>query len=453
MSSEPIPADVALDVCNVSKRYEIYSKPTYRLKQILWGGRRNYHTEFWALNDINFRVERGEALGIIGRNGAGKSTLLQVIAGTLKPTTGEVNVRGRVTALLELGSGFNLEFTGWENVRLNGAILGLSQAEIENRLDAIAAFADIGDFINQPVKTYSTGMLVRLAFAVQVQVDPDILIIDEALAVGDVAFQSKCMSRMKKLIDRGVVIILVTHDVGAVRTLCNRAIWLDKGRMREVGAPLQVTSQYVQHLFTEETGQQQPEEPVHGVQPVTIAPAAEDPNARKLTDFSTRSDLVRWGSGEIRVEGVSIDNGTPAAEPLFEYGDTLHIEAKFRAVKDVDSHDIGFGFAFRNMNGLDIITYTTHDAGLRIPPLKAGQAVRFAFELKNILFATAYALVVNVEEVRGPLDRHYYDFVENAIMFKVVSEFQIFSAVLPPVRQLAYEVEPLPSEGSHVASR
>ncbi|HOW19105.1 MAG TPA: ABC transporter ATP-binding protein, partial [Phycisphaerae bacterium] len=205
--------EIAVAVRDLGKCYGIYPRPMDRLKRTLWRGRRRFCTEFWALRNVSFDLRRGEAIGVIGRNGSGKSTLLQMIAGTLRPTEGEIEVRGRVAAMLELGSGFNPEFTGRENIYLNGSILGLSISEIDRRFDEIAAFADIGAFLDQPVKTYSTGMLVRVAFAVQTVLEPDVLIVDEALAVGDAAFQIKCMTRMSRLLDKGVSVLLVTHDV------------------------------------------------------------------------------------------------------------------------------------------------------------------------------------------------------------------------------------------------
>ena len=245
--------DVVLSVRNVSKCFEMYEKPIHRLYQTFFAGHRKFYKEFGALRDISFDVHRGECVGIIGRNGAGKSTLLQIITGTLAPTTGEVKLKGRVAALLELGSGFNPEFTGRENVYLNGSILGLTREEIDARYDEILAFADIGDFIDQPVKTYSSGMMVRLAFAVQVMVDPDILIVDEALAVGDAAFQRKCFARMDALQARGTTVLLVTHDTETVKQRCNRAIFLKRGCVAFDGDAEEGVVEYMHFLFPQES--------------------------------------------------------------------------------------------------------------------------------------------------------------------------------------------------------
>jgi lipopolysaccharide transport system ATP-binding protein len=423
---------IAVSVRNVGKMYYLYDRPQDRLKQAFLWGRKRLYREFWALRDVSFEVRHGEALGIIGRNGAGKSTLLQILAGTLKPTTGEVGVNGRVAALLELGAGFNPEFTGRENVYMNGAILGLSREEMDERFDDIAAFADIGQFIDQPVKVYSSGMFVRLAFAVQVLLDPDVLIVDEALAVGDAAFQMKCMNRMKRLNEKGVTIVLVTHDVQTVRSFCHRAIWLHNGSVKSMGSPLDITSQYVQYLFSD----QKPDYATVADSPGSNLPSDTDGNyvERSLLNLDARLDLVRWGSGELFVEAATIDNGQPMGEPVFEYGERLHVEFQVRALQDVPSSEIGFGFAFRNIKGLDIIVSTTYEEGLRFPPFRAGQVVRVAFELDNILAPGDYALVLNVED-RSALPYHYYDFVENAILFKVVSKKSIYSLVLPSIEQ------------------
>lgn len=248
--------DIAISVQNLSKCYQIYDNPRDRLKQFVMprircvAGKqqKQYFREFWALKDVSFEIKKGETVGIIGRNGSGKSTLLQMICGTLTPTSGSIQTNGRIAALLELGSGFNPEFTGRENVYMNAAVLGLSQEEIDIHFDEIAAFADIGQFIEQPVKIYSSGMMVRLAFAISVCVDPDILIVDEALAVGDAAFQFKCMERLEVLTASGTTLLFVTHDLNLLRMFCDQVLYLKNGRERASGLAEDVTNIYIMDL-------------------------------------------------------------------------------------------------------------------------------------------------------------------------------------------------------------
>lgn len=233
---------------NLGKCYRIYPKPTDRLKQALWRGRRQYFREFWALRDVNLEISRGETVAIIGRNGSGKSTLLQLICGTLAPTEGYVRTSGTIAALLELGSGFNPEFTGIENVFLNASLLGLTQDQILARLEDIQAFADIGDFIHQPVKTYSSGMLVRLAFAVIAHVEPSVLIVDEALSVGDAVFGQRCMRFIRRFTEQGTL-LFVSHDLNAVSSLCERAIWIESGRVQMDTATAAILTAYTRSCF------------------------------------------------------------------------------------------------------------------------------------------------------------------------------------------------------------
>ncbi|MGE4239893.1 ABC transporter ATP-binding protein [Ramlibacter sp.] len=244
MSSEATGGEFAIRASAIGKCYQLYDRPTDRLKQLLWGGRRRYAREFWALRDVEFAIRPGEVIGVVGRNGAGKSTLLQLVCGTLEPTVGDLHVGGRVAALLELGAGFSPDFTGLENIYMNGAILGLSPAEVDARLDEIVAFADIGEFIRQPVKTYSSGMFMRLAFAVATAVEPDILVIDEALSVGDGAFARKSFDRIMRLKDAGKTILFCSHSMYQVEALCSKAMWIDAGRLREFGPAANVTSAY-----------------------------------------------------------------------------------------------------------------------------------------------------------------------------------------------------------------
>ncbi len=251
--------DIAIKVQNLGKCYQIYNKPNDRLKQFILPrlqrlvGQKptQYFRQFWALKGVSFEIKKGETVGIIGRNGSGKSTLLQLICGTLTPTNGSIQTNGRLAALLELGSGFNPEFTGRENVYLNASILGLSQKEIDERFDAIAAFADIGDFIEQPVKTYSSGMYVRLAFAVNIQSSPEIMIVDEALSVGDMVFQAKCMTALHRIQERGTTVLFVSHDINALKSLCSRGIYLDHGTIQDIGPAGDVAEKYIRKMREE----------------------------------------------------------------------------------------------------------------------------------------------------------------------------------------------------------
>ena len=251
--------DIAISVQNLSKCYQIYENPRDRLKQFVMprmhriaGNKpKQYFSEFWALKDVSFEIKKGETVGIIGRNGSGKSTLLQMICGTLNPTSGSVQTNGRIAALLELGSGFNPEFTGRENVYMNAAILGLNQQEIDMRFDKIAAFADIGSFIEQPVKTYSSGMYVRLAFAVNIISEPEIMIVDEALAVGDMNFQAKCITALTRIQNRGATVLFVSHDINALKSLCSRGVYLERGVVQKIGSAGEVAELYVRRMREE----------------------------------------------------------------------------------------------------------------------------------------------------------------------------------------------------------
>jgi lipopolysaccharide transport system ATP-binding protein len=302
-------SEIAITVENLSKCYQIYSQPHDRLKQSIYPrlqrlvGKqpKQYFREFLALNDVSFEIKKGETVGIIGRNGSGKSTLLQMICGTLNPTSGSIQTNGRIAALLELGSGFNPEFTGRENVYMNAAVLGLSKEETDARFDDIAAFADIGDFIEQPVKIYSSGMMVRLAFAVQAQVSPNILIVDEALSVGDAKFQAKCFGQLKKLKDGGTSILLVTHSSEQIVTHCSSALLLESGKVLEAGQPRSVVNRYMDLLFGKE---KKSLEPISLLAATTSVNEVTNPEASlSYTEdvFATRPGYnpheYRWGDG------------------------------------------------------------------------------------------------------------------------------------------------------------
>lgn len=290
-------SDVAVRLDGIGKCYQIYESPQGRLLQMLFRGRRKYFREFWALNDVSFEVGKGETVGLIGRNGAGKSTLLQIVCGTLSPSCGTVEVKGRIAALLELGSGFNPEFSGRENVYLNGALLGFSKDEIDARFDRIVEFSGIGDFIDQPVKTYSSGMVVRLAFAVQAQSDPDVLIVDEALAVGDAKFQAKCFAHLKRLKQKGTSILFVSHATEQIATHCDRAIFLSEGRVAATGKPRDVINIYLDHMFGAERRTEDHAPELLAAEPPVVGYELSTTDDRFGMRPTYNAHEYRWGDG------------------------------------------------------------------------------------------------------------------------------------------------------------
>lgn len=361
VSNARMTEDTVISVENVSKAYRIWQTPAARLTSPLMAGIGRHifgstppgralvrraeasYRDFWALKDISFEIRRGESVGIIGRNGSGKSTLLQIIAGTLQPTTGSVRVKGRVAALLELGSGFNLDFTGRENVFLNGAVLGLSRSEVEERFDAIAGFADIGEFIDHPAKTYSSGMLVRLAFSVQVQVEPEILIIDEALAVGDILFQKRCFGKMHELLDRGTTVVFVSHELESVRTLTKRAILLRDGCIRAIGSSAEVVLDYRRQTHDDERAY------LNKVAAIAGTPAVR---GRPTQPHATTSPANDYGDLDAVIEQVRVLDGTLQENATFKAGDTIVVEIRYRMRRALSGLNVGF--RLRNREGVKI---------------------------------------------------------------------------------------------------
>jgi len=354
MSSEadatlPI-AEAVIEVRALGKCYQLYDKPVHRMFQSLIGGKRRFYREFWALRGIDFEVRRGETLGIIGRNGAGKSTLLQLIAGTLKPTEGSAAIHGRVAALLELGSGFNPEFTGRQNVYLNASILGLSRAEVDARIDDILTYADIGEFIDQPVRSYSTGMVMRLAFAVVAHVDADILIIDEALAVGDAFFMQKCMRYLRDFRKRGTM-LFVSHDGGAVTSLCDRAVWLEHGCVQRIGEARQVMESYLEASMIERQGGISTRSTTLARKARVELEAQVDPR-QELMDrsilrndlqiFPFRPDVEGFGECKAQIIHVAFRNEDGRAVAMVLAGECVTLEIELLADDAIDDVIVGF---------------------------------------------------------------------------------------------------------------
>lgn len=440
----------AIRVNQLGKCYQIYDKPSHRLLQGLWRGRKQFCRPFWALRDVSFAIQRGETVGIIGRNGSGKSTLLQMICGTLTPTRGGLEVDGRVAALLELGAGFNPEFTGRENVYINGAILGLSREQIDGRYDDILAFADIGEFINQPVKTYSSGMFLRLAFAVIAHVDADVLIIDEALAVGDAVFTQKCMRFLRRFKESGTV-LFVSHDINAVVNLCQRALWLEKGQLRMIGIAKDVCEAYQQSVLEEQQG---PSAIDHGRSiskavsvresrpPGQIEPDnGRAPALMQIEQFHFDSDRPAFGAGGIIITDVRLLDG--AGRPLnrlVEGAETVVIEVRCLAERNVARPIVGFYVKDRlGQNLFGENTYQTY----RMNPVEIskGQSFSARFEFAMPILPTGdYSICAAVAE--GTQQDHVqHHWIHDALIFKAYTNMVQCGLMGIPMHSIQMSVE------------
>lgn len=423
----------ALRVSSLSKRFEIYERPADRLKQTLMRGRRQFYREFWALRDVSFTLAAGQALGIVGRNGSGKSTLLQLVAGTLSPTSGDVDAPGRVSALLELGSGFNPEFSGRENVFLNGAILGLTQAEMRELLPDILAFADIGEFVDRPVKTYSSGMQLRLAFAVATAVSPRILIVDEALAVGDEAFQRKCFARIEKMRDDGAAILFVSHSPQQILELCDSVILLDAGEMLLQDAPNRVVPEYQRLLYATpdaaselrqrlREGDSAPARATGNTivvsdggsdaAPVSAGIATLDPGLRSASMVEYAAHGARIGVPRITTpDGRDVNVLVRGDRYAVCY--TVEFEQAARRVR--------FGMMIKTTTGVELGGGTCPDAGVLDGQFAAGARVTVRFDFTCNLFPGMYFLNTGLMgEVQGT-DTYLHRLVD-AVAFRVATD-------------------------------
>ncbi len=356
---------------DVSKSYAIYATPGDRLKELLSFGRLKKHRDFWALKDISFEINRGETFCVVGENGSGKSTMLQLIAGILNPTTGNVNVKGRVSALLELGSGFNPEFSGKDNIYLNAAILGLSSKEIDKRYQQIEAFAEIGDFINQPVKTYSSGMAVRLAFSVAIHVDPEILLVDEALAVGDIYFRQRCMRKVHELRSQGVTILFVSHSTGDVKAIGDRTLWLDHGRIRKIGPTDEVIAQYLAAMVEKDSAYLE----LKSRQPQQNRGKTEAPEVvERIPNIDHR-----YGDGRAEVLGIAVLDSAGNPIHLLEPQARIVVRISVRANEEIAMPNVGF--MLRNHMGMDFAGTNTTREGYELPSMAAGDVYTVDFHI------------------------------------------------------------------------
>lgn len=416
--------DIAICVEGVSKRFELFNKPSDQLKQFLLPRvqrylrikQRQYFNEFYALRDVTFSVKKGEAFGIIGRNGSGKSTLLQIITGTLTPTTGAVALHGRVGALLELGSGFNPEFTGRENIYLNGSLLGLTRQQIDQKFDYIASFADIGLHLDQPIKTYSSGMIVRLAMAVQTQIEPDILIVDEALAVGDALFQKRCYRQIEKLLSNGCTLIFVSHDQEIVRSLTSRALFLNNGQVVKYGQTSEALFAYREFLQKQEEA------------------AFYDLQMRTNQTLSAQTQDKSYGSKEVEILSVKILGVDGSPQSVFYAGDVISINVE--CICHVEIENLNIAFRVLTKEGIKVTTWGTLNEDIS----KYDTNIEDTFWIKRfsqgdrfiVTFEGACHLGANFYEVQVVVAREHDRYYANQQVLHWLDEAQHFNVILRP---------------------
>jgi homopolymeric O-antigen transport system ATP-binding protein len=394
---------LVLRVEGISKQYRIYDRPVDRLTESLSRGRLRRHREFWALRDVSLEVQSGTTVGIIGQNGCGKSTLLQIISGTLNPTHGQVWCEGRIAALLELGAGFDPEFTGVENVYMNASLMGLSRRETTQIFSEIERFAEIGEFIHQPVKTYSSGMYVRLAFAIAASVEPEILLIDEALAVGDAVFQHRCIRRIKELHERGTTILLVSHDAAAIRALCSRAVLLKAGSVAADGNPTDVLKQYQKIIMEREEAY----EAESGL-------SAREQSIEKLV-LAPISFSYRHGDGGAEILGAELTDSKSRRVEMVDTGEPLTLRIVARLNRELDEPVVGF--LIKNRHGIHAYGTNTNEQQIEFGTLPNGKILDVSFSFDCWLGIDQYSISLAVHSRDG----QSYDWLDGALFFRVTS--------------------------------
>ena len=407
----------------VSKSYPIYASPSARLKELATLNRLRFHRDFLALQNVNFEIARGETFCIIGENGSGKSTLLQIMAGILRPTDGDVVVRGRVAALLELGSGFNPEFTGRDNVYLSAAISGASRREIDRKFRDIEEFAEIGEFIDQPVKTYSTGMAVRLAFAVAIHVNPDILLVDEALSVGDVYFRQRCMRKVHEMRTAGITVVFVSHSMGDVQAIGDRAMWLAAGQLRDIGPTDDVVNKYMAAMVDKDNAY------VTGHVPaVSIAPASAPEIIERIPNIDHR-----FGDRRAEIIGIAVVDAAGNAVHILQPLSLVIVRISARAYDEIAQPIVGF--LMRNHMGLDFAGTNTARETFKFPPMASGDVRTIDFHLQlPELYPASFSFSPAIAD--GTLDSNTVcDWIDNALVLQMSpSEAQIYGYVHVPCR-------------------
>lgn len=403
-----MPGEYAIDVRDVTKIYKLYDKPIDRLKESLNPFHKNYHRDFYALSHISFQVKKGETVGIIGTNGSGKSTILKIITGVLTPTTGTAKVDGVISALLELGAGFNMDYTGIENIYMNGTMMGFSRKEMDGKLQDILDFADIGDFVYQPVKTYSSGMFVRLAFALAINVDPEILIVDEALSVGDVFFQAKCYRRMEEIRKNGTTILMVTHDMGSIIKYCDRVVLLNKGEFVAEGAPGRMVDMYKKILAGQMDSLKEELEEMNDFSGDSVSGGLEDKVFKKeethggglMKDkIAVNANRTEYGDGRAEIFDFGLEDQRGNLSNLILKGEMFTIREKIRFYADIKAPI--FTYTIKDKKGTSLTGTNTMYEGADIKPVKNGDMYEVSFTQKMTLQGGEYLLSISCTGFEG----------------------------------------------------
>ncbi len=412
-----------IEACHVSKAFKMYDTPMDKLKEALSLSDKDRHTVFYAVSDLSFRVKKGQILGIMGRNGSGKSTLLKMIAGIYEPTSGTIKVSGRISSLLELGMGFNMEYTGIENIFFYGTLMGIPKSRMEEKLQAVVDFAEIGDYVYQPVKTYSSGMFARLAFSCAVHVEPDILIVDEILSVGDMRFQAKCFRKFKEFKEAGATILYVGHDVSVMRSFCDTAMWIDQGRLVDLGDPVFVSAEYTEYMhvedFAEFTGYRLKNKEIQKTEKKKKDPKKQ---SSKIDGSRFPDSIAHWGMFPGLVQSVKMCDQKGDSKRVFSPDETMRIELDFLIGKEIDAQYLSAAFAVKNSEGIDLIVKTTFDENIRFYGSKRWQV---SFEFVPRLANGDYYLVIALEN-RREIPITYYEYIEGACYFKSYTPGNIF---------------------------
>jgi ABC-type polysaccharide/polyol phosphate transport system ATPase subunit len=407
-------SNIAIKVSHLTKVYKLYDKPIDRLKESLHPLKKQYHKDFYALSDVSFEIKKGETVGIIGKNGAGKSTLLKIITGVLTPSSGHVHVNGRIASLLELGAGFNPEYTGVENIYLQGTLMGYSKKEMDIKIDEILSFADIGDFIYQPVKSYSSGMFARLAFAIAINVDPDILIVDEALAVGDVFFVQKCMAKLDSFKKAGKTILFVSHDTAIIKNICNKALFIKNGELVANGNAVEVSDTYLAYLFKREVNQ-----PKEEVEKDTFCTKANEenyiPNLQK-----------RLGNQKCQILGIGLYDKEMNSIQSVCNNSIIILRMTFKNISETNIDNLSIGYILKNFKGIEISSNNTITENFLIKNINMNATETINITMKiPFLHPGTYTFTVSIASKLPSNEFEIIDWIDNAISLEIYSRVDV----------------------------